>query len=38
MDNQESHNDPEFVKLLKTCLKREIETVQQNLDGKENAA
>lgn len=37
-DNQESHDDPQFVKVLETCLKMEIVTVQKNLDGKQNAA
>jgi len=32
--NQESHDDPQFVKVLETCLKMEIATAKENLDGK----
>lgn len=34
IDNQESHDDPQFVKVLETCLKMEIVAVKGNLDGK----
>ncbi|XP_024875039.1 uncharacterized protein LOC112456605 [Temnothorax curvispinosus] len=33
MDNQESHDDPQFVKVLETCLKMEIAAVKGNLDA-----
>ncbi|XP_077255733.1 uncharacterized protein LOC143893845 [Temnothorax americanus] len=33
MDNQESYDDPQFVKVLETCLKQEIEAVKRNLDA-----
>lgn len=34
IDNQESRDDPQFVKVLETCLKMEIATAKGNLDGK----
>lgn len=34
LDNQESRDDPQFVKVLETCLKMEIAAVKGNLDGK----
>lgn len=33
-ENQESHDDPQFVKVLVTCLKMEIATMKESLDGK----
>ncbi|KYM99420.1 hypothetical protein ALC62_09767 [Cyphomyrmex costatus] len=32
-ENQESHDDPQFVKVLVTCLKMEIATIKENLDA-----
>jgi len=34
VDNQESHDDPQFVKVLETCLKMEIAAAKEHLDGK----
>lgn len=34
VDSQESRDDPQFVKVLETCLKMEIAAVKRNLDGK----
>ncbi|XP_011630198.1 CAP-Gly domain-containing linker protein 1-like [Pogonomyrmex barbatus] len=32
IDSQENHNDPQFVKVLETCLKMEIDTLKKSLD------
>ncbi|XP_011705091.1 PREDICTED: CAP-Gly domain-containing linker protein 1-like [Wasmannia auropunctata] len=31
--NQESHDDPQFTKVLETCLNMEIATIKRNLDA-----
>ncbi|XP_024893751.1 uncharacterized protein LOC112468695 [Temnothorax curvispinosus] len=33
MDNQESHDDPQFAIVLETCLKMEIAAMKENLDA-----
>lgn len=35
-DKEISNNDPQFVNLLKTCLKMEIAAGNKKLDGKYN--
>lgn len=37
-DNQENYDDPQFVKVLETCLKMEIAEGKKKMDGKQSVA
>lgn len=36
VDNQVHHDDPQFVKVLETCLKMEITAAKETIEGKWN--
>lgn len=38
IDNQENHDDPQFIKVLETCLKMEIAEGKKKMDGKWSVA